>query len=29
MEIYFRRANREAREGKRRLEGMDDWYYTL
>lgn len=29
MELHFYRANKEAREGKRILEGMEDWYYTL
>jgi hypothetical protein len=28
MEVYFKRVNKEAREGKRRIEDMDDWYYT-
>jgi hypothetical protein len=28
MEFYFRRANAAARQGKRRIEDMDDWYYT-
>jgi hypothetical protein len=28
METYFWRMNKAAREGKRQLEGMEDWYYT-
>ncbi|ETN36190.1 uncharacterized protein HMPREF1541_08467 [Cyphellophora europaea CBS 101466] len=28
MEYYFYKMNKEAREGKRKIEGMDDWYYT-
>lgn len=28
MEYYFYRMNKEAREGKRKIEDMDNWYYT-
>ena len=28
MDLHFRRCNKLAREGKRRNEGLDNWYYT-